>query len=232
MRYQIPRQTKDLYKQNHFFKIENFYSESLIALLNSEIAKTIKNNPSKTNAYSPLPFFQHYNLWQKNREILKQISKINLVEMVSQLHLVDKIRLGFDLLFPQSLPFDSFPSYFFTDNRTKLSFSSLFKSISPILCLILVCLKKDSENSLSDSLIFSLHPGDIAIIHPEASFDLGKYDKTPVEYLIVGYTTQDAIYAASMEDSHPYVLKHMGYVFNEPLDDARHPIIWRSGEIK
>lgn len=174
-------------------------------------------------------YLQGRDLWRSHLPLRKFLTQPQFAALASELTGIHPLRLGYDQLLPArpekarlySAPEEGVYAQFL-DTTFSLQEISCLEGIA---CGVIVSLKgSDSRETTLEP--FPRAPGHVLFFLPNRPIEwqhLYAYPKGRF-YLIV-YTHSVAHYRLQPSDPHLHALKHLGYIFNDPLNDRLNPII-------
>jgi hypothetical protein len=224
MHFTITADHRFFFTKNHYIEFEGIIPLDQVSLLkkNAEetIAKRLRISPEKLKEKNaPELYFAGYDLWRDNQEIKKITHKQVFASLASELLQASPLRYSFD-------------QYFATFQCHAASPYSIPYSLQNISCIqplaggLLLPL-----NDLSSPPTFfpmPLKTGNGLFI--SSTFALPwphLFSTCGFCFLLIVYAMEKSFFRADSHDPHAAALKKLGYVFNDPLKDAIHPIIFR-----
>ncbi|WP_068469058.1 hypothetical protein [Candidatus Protochlamydia phocaeensis] len=242
MKFAIAKEHKNFFQKQGMIEFEGFISSDQLALFNQAIDQALESRmdiPAERLRLqsSENLFLQGRDLWRANESLRKLVCQPRLAEIASELIEKKPLRLGYDQLFPARYQEKFSPS---PQQRTYAQFLAqttnleTISSLQGVACGLMLCLGaagntvRESEPALEGLDIFPSSPGQAIFFQPQAMANLEFLYAHPGHrfYLIV-YAQASAYYQLQPQDPHTHALKHLGYVFNDKLNDKLNPIVYR-----
>ncbi len=224
MRFAITADHQDFFTKNHYIEFEGILPLDQVSLLkkNAEvtIAKRLRIPPEKFKEKSaPELYFAGYDLWRNNEEIKKIAHKQAFASLASELMQAVPLRYGYD-------------QYFATYQCNAASPYDLPYSLQDISCIhpLVGGLLLPLQDLPSPPTFFPmpLKVGNGLFISPTFALPWPHLFSTcGLCFILIAYAAEKAIFRADSHDPHAVALKKLGYVFNDPLKDSIHPIVFR-----
>ena len=240
MKFAITKEQRDFFQKQGWIEFEELISSDQLVLSNHTINKILADRLHKPleklgQLTSEQVFLQGRDLWRSNPSLF-QLTKLRFAEIASEL--IDKkpLRLGYDQFFPspdQAQPAKGTPHAYshFIGNTASLEAVSCLQGI---VCALMLALGPENNPSSGEATaaeginVFSATPGNAIFFLPHFPVNWGNLHAYPSQrfYLIV-YTQAMAYYQLQPKDPHTHSLKHLGYIFNDQLNDKLNPIVYR-----
>ncbi len=241
MKFAITKEHRDFFQKQGWIEFEELLSSDQVVFSNQTIDKILVDRLHKPleklgQLSSEQLFQQGRDLWRSNPSLVQLTKQTRFAEIASELIEKKPLRLGYDQFFPspaQAQPTKGTPHVYaqFIANTTSLEAVSCLQGI---VCALMLALGPES-NPLSDETIpaeginvFSATPGNAIFFLPHFPVNWSYLQAFPSQrfYLIV-YTQAMAYYLLQPKDPHAHALKHLGYIFNDQLNDKLNPIVYR-----
>lgn len=235
MKFAVASEHRDFYHKNQLIEFNDLLTPEHLAELNKQINEYLATKlgiPAYKvkNASPEAQFSAGRDLWRVNDPLKRMILSPKLAEIGSELIEKKPLRIGYDQLFPEAKPI--FDPYAVKDNYS--NFVQKHRSLHEVSCLrdiacgLMLCLSGPEQMKSETQSIFSQTPGSGVYFDPELSVDFNEIEEYGNHrYLLIVYCLQSAVYALNQDDPHTHALKHLGYVFNDRLNDKLNPIIFR-----
>lgn len=224
MKFSINSEQRNFFRKNGIIEFENLLSKEKVENLKRGFEEIlVELVPNLIKASPKEIFLKGRDLFRKSAKVKKEITHHRLLALLFELVQEKPIRLGFDQVFP---PFnENFYSEFFLKKKSFESFSS----VQNLLCLLNICIQGEGPPpDLQEGDPFPSKPGNGIFFAPTYEVDFEKLnlhkDQT---FLLIGFTQQHSQYLYMPEDPQCHILKKIGYVFGDHLDDSLHPVIFR-----
>lgn len=240
MKFATSKEHRDYFNQNGLIEFETFLSPEHVSQLNQSIDQALAqrlNCPSSQlkQMTSEQLFLNGRDVWRVEDKIRRLISQPHFGEIASELLGKKPIRLGYDQLLPaRHYAAMKRPSVYGTFLEQSASLEEI-SCLDHLLCGLIICLSPETEDSQPTDLpplegmdIFPSQPGHAIFFQPQAKINLSSLYRHPGQrfYLVV-YTQANAHYYLQLRDPHTYALKHLGYIFQDPLKDKLNPVVLR-----
>jgi hypothetical protein len=224
MRFAITADHRDFFTKNRYIEFEGILPLDQAALLKKHIeetiAKRLRISPEKLQEKNaPELYFSGYDLWRDNEEIKKIAHKQAFASLASELMQTVPLRYGFD-------------QYFATYKCNAASPYDLPFSLQDISCIYPLAggllLPLQDLSSPPTFFPLPLKAGDGLFI--SSTFALPwphLFSTCGLCFFLIVFAAAKAFFRADSHDPHAVSLKKLGYVFNDQLKDAIHPIIFR-----
>jgi hypothetical protein len=224
MRFAITADHREFFTKNRYIEFEEILPNDQVALLkkNAEetIAKRLRITPEKLKEKNaPELYSAGYDLWRDNEEIKKISHKQAFSSLASELMQAIPLRYGFD-------------QYFATYQCSATSPYDVPYSLQDISCIHPLAggllLPLQDLSSPPTFFPMPLKIGNGLFISPTFALPWPHLFSTcGLCFFLIGYAAEKASFCADSHDPHAVSLKKLGYVFNDPLKDAIHPIVFR-----
>ncbi len=221
MRLAISPDHKEFFLKNNYIEFEELLSAGQLADLRKSadetLASRIKISASKPG-YSPskAAFHAGYDLWRDNASVKKAVQKKEFALLASELFQTLPLRCAFDQYFSTAqISTSPFPE------ATTLQESSCLTPLAGALILLLDDLLKPLS-----SFPLPINAGNGLFISPSLPIPWPEIFSLPdLKMLIIGYSGKKTMFSAGTRDPRAMDVKMQGYVFNEFLNDSKHPIL-------
>lgn len=222
MRFALTADHREFFLKNHFIELEEILSlektASLKQMLEESLAKRLHTSPPKLIQKSPSELYQAgYDLSRESPLLKKTTHKNTFALLASELFQLPFLRYGFDqyiIGIPSSL--------------SPLSTAPLqeISCLSPLAGALLLSLH-DLSTPLS-SFPFPQKAGHALFFSSTLPIPWPELFTTPdVYFLLIAYAQEKTLFRPNTSDPHASSLKKLGYVFNDFLSDAHHPVLLR-----
>lgn len=231
MRYDLPPKLVSFYKDKGFIELENLLSEEELYEISRECDSLLKqklksHNLALSEVSLKTSFQEGWNLHEDSPILQKFISQKKLIEIVSQLTGLNKLKVGFTQVFrtfdkTQSESDETLPPIFY--HYTSLDDVSCLQGLQ-IGCMIhLVSERAISQDPLVDiehakGILHPLpmHPKSITFFNSKFPFSLDPLpDFSHQLYLLVTFGRENMVYVDQPKDPHNHELKKQGLVFGD-----------------
>ena len=223
MRLALTADHKEFFLKNNYIEFEGLLTPEQVAILkkNAEeaLASRLKLNPSRLKDQPTKELFQAgYDLWRGSAAVKKTVHKKEFALLASELFQTIPIRCAFDQYISTALRSASpFPE------TLTLQESSCLSPLAGALVLPLDDLMKPIP-----SFPMPMNAGSGLFIAPALEMPWPELFAAPnFSFLIIGYSGARTLFAPDTRDPRAVNVKMLGYVFNENLNDAKHPILLR-----
>ena len=223
MRLALTADHKEFFLKNNYIEFEGLLTPEQVTILkkNAEeaLASRLKLNTSRLKDQPTKELFQAgYDLWRDNAAIKKTVHKKEFALLASELFQTIPIRCAFD-------------QYICTTQGSASPFSEVL-TLQESSCLTplagALVLPLDDLIKPISSFHMPLNAGNGLFISPSLQIPWPELFATPnFSFLIIGYSGARTLFAADTCDPRAVNVKMLGYVFNESLKDAKHPILVR-----
>lgn len=235
MKFAVASEHRDFYHKNHLIEFNELLNPDQLADLNKQINEYLAPKLGipvykVKNASPEAQFNVGRDLWRVNDSLKRMILSPKLAEIASELIEQRPLRIGYDQLFPESKPlFDRFAV-----KENYLTYIQKHRSLHEVSCVrdiacgLMLCLAGPEQMPSEKPSIFSRTPGSGVFFNPELSVDFSEIEEYgDHRYLLIVYGLSSAVYALNQDDPHTHALKHLGYIFNDKLNDRLNPIVYR-----
>lgn len=242
MKFAIAKEHRDFFQKQGIIEFEDFLSSDQLKLFNQAVDQALAERLSMpVERLKLLPsesfFAQGRDLSRANEVLRKYVCQARFAEIASELIEKKPLRLGYDQLFPARYQAKFGPEQKqkvytqFIEQTTDLETISCLQGV---VCGLMLCLGTTGQSIPEESVpvegidIYPRQPGHAIYFNPKTAINLHNLYAHPGQrfYLIV-YTQATAHYQLQTHDPHTHTLKHLGYVFNDKLNDKLHPIVYR-----
>ncbi len=221
MRLAITPDHKEYFKKNQYIEFEGLLSPAQVAALKKNAEETLSSRlklpTAKLKEKPAAELFQAgYDLWRNNETIKKTVQKKDFALLASELFEILPIRLAFDeyIHTTQGSPFQE---------AWSLQETSCLSPLAGALILPLEDLMKPIS-----SFPIPINSGHGLFISPTLPIPWPElFANAELRVLIIGFATKQTAFCADTRDPHAVHLKKLGYVFNDTLNEALHPILIR-----
>lgn len=221
MRLALSADHKEFFLKNNYIEFEELLSpaqaEELRKNADEALASRIRISATKPG-YSPAKaaFHAGYDLWRDNAAVKKAVHKKEFALLASELFQTLPLRCAFD----QYLSTAQTSASPFSEGAT-LQESSCLTPLAGALFLVL----EDLLRPLS-SFPLPINAGNGLFISPSLPIPWPEIFSLPdLKMLIIGYSGKRTMFSADTRDPRAADVKMQGYVYNEFLSDAKHPIL-------
>ncbi len=226
MRFSLNLQHRDFFNLHHVIEFEKLLTPEQAKHIKQEaekiVARRLHLTPAKLTTTSSATLFKNgYDIWRESDEIKKATQKLSTVEIAAELFHTQPLRMGSDqLIITNTSALSPFPE------PTTLQDIS---SIKPLAGGFLLQLENLPDDPIYSIPSFPLprqagHGLFIASTHPIPWPTL--FSLPHLCCLLMTFAPQKSYYKQEMKDPHSVALKKLGYVFNEPLREPLHPIVY------
>ena len=202
-----------------YVELESFFGEkacsSLLSAVEQEIEQRRKDNPVYSLESPSLLY--GYDLALSSKRVQKEVFSHQLAQAAFALIRKKPLRYAFDVLW---------------DSNTALSRATIdaVSSISPVMLSVVIALEDQPTLDASPSVAFEYasfpkQRGSVAFVSPQTTFSVQK--PLSGKYLILAYSSANAVYRLQPSDPHTHFLKSFGYVFGDQLKESTHPLLFR-----
>lgn len=239
MKFAIVKEHRDFFQKNGWIEFENFLSPDELTHVNhaldQALAERLHTPVEKLRQLSSdQQYVQSRDLWRLNDSLRKFATQPRLAEIASELIEKKPLRLGYDQLLPARYqpklvePTHSVYTHFIGQTAELATISCVQEVLGGVM-IALGGKKEDSaDREIEGVSVFPSQPGNVIYFQPQLPVNWQNLYAYPGQrfYFIV-YTTAVAHYHLQPKDPHTHTLKHLGYVFNDKLNDRLHPIVYR-----
>lgn len=239
MKFATAKEHRDFFQKNGWIEFENFLSTDELMQVNHAIdlalAERLNTSPEKLRQLSSDKLYlQSRDLWRVNTPLRKFVTQVRFAEIASELIEKKPLRLGYDQLIPvryQTKMLEQIhPTYtHFIEQTVDLATISCVQQVLGGLIIALGGKTAETvEKEIEGVSVFPRQAGNVIYFQPHLPVNWQNLYAYPGQrfYLIV-YTQMRANYYLQPQDPHTHTLKHLGYVFNDKLNDHLHPIVYR-----
>lgn len=240
MKFAINKEHRIFFEKYGWIEFEDLLSNEQLALANRAVDQVLTARlnvcPEELHLSSNEKFYlQGRDLWRSNAFLHRLTTQMRFVEIGAELIKKKPLRLGYDQLFPAC-----YQMPFFQETSTSYSrFLEQISSLEKVSCLqgiaygLLFALggkekiKSESEIPLEGIDIFPSQPGYAIFFQPHILVNWSHlYKHLGQRFYLVVYTFAAAHYYLQPKDPHTHLLKRLGYIFNDQLNDKLNPIVY------
>jgi hypothetical protein len=222
MKFALTREQRFFFQEKGFIEFDEFISKKQIDAINKAIDEAL--SPIKSTASAEEQFLQGRDLWRRNDSLRKWASFPFFGEIIADLTLQKPIRLGYDQILPGVDADEAGIYYNYLNQESTLAESSCVKGIVGALIL---CLSSEKGEPHEGDL-FPYRAGSAIFLGPNTPWDRKKiFNHSEQRYYLIVYTEFLAWYQLQPNDAHTHNWKQFGYIINEQLTSAHHPIVFR-----
>jgi hypothetical protein len=223
MRFVLTPDQKEFFRKHHYIEFEGMLSSAQAALIEHQaqelVAQRLESRSSKAIAITPLTLYKAgFDVWRERPDIKKATQKLSTVHIASELFDTIPLRIAFDqYCFSPSFqsPFEKHFSLIELSSIKPLAGAILFalQDISDLPKDFSFPLPKKAGNALFLSSLFPLPwPSLFSVAH--------------LHFYLVVFAPGKSFYRPEPNDPHSPFFKKLGYVFNDPLKESLHPILF------
>lgn len=153
------------------------------------------------------------DLWRRDPAVKKIINSKDFAQLAGELTGARAIRLGYDQMVGPQL--------------TAMASLHDMTCIQGIVCGVLVCIQKPSDDEEEFSEFFPQHVGTALFFSADCPIpfeDLAAAHKD--SYFLLVYAAKDAVYIHQDGDPFLHEWKKLGYTFGDRLKDLHHPMLY------
>lgn len=240
MKFATAKEHRDFFQRNGWIEFENFLSTDELTQVNQAVdqalAERLNTPPEKLRQLSSDKLYlQSRDLWRVNTSLRKFAIQARFAEIASELIEKKPLRLGYDQLIPVRYPtkLSEQVHHVYTHFIEQTVDLATISCVQEVLCGLIIALGGSKVEEAADKetegvSVFPHQPGNVIYFQPNLPVNWQNLYTYPGQrfYLIV-YTHLRANYYLQPQDPHTHALKHLGYVFNDKLNDYLHPIVYR-----
>ncbi len=240
MKFAIVKEHRDFFQKNGWIEFENFLSPDELTqaneALDQALAERLHTSVEKLRQFSSdQQYLQSRDLWRLNAFLRKLATQPRFAEIASELIEKKPLRLGYDQLLPARYPTNKLlePTHsIYTHFLEQTAELATISCVQEVLGGVMIALGGKKEDSAGHEIegvsVYPLQPGNVIYFQPHLPINWQNLYAYPGQrfYFIV-YTSVVAHYHLQPQDPHTHTLKHLGYVFNDKLNDRLHPIVYR-----
>lgn len=223
MRFALTADHREFFNKNRYIEFENMLSLSQVALLKKNadeaLAARLRLPVNKLSEKPSTELYQAgYDLWRDNEAMKKTMQKNAFATIASELFQVVPLRYAFD-------------QYFYITKGSTAPFPQPFSlqetsCLSPLAGALLLPLEDLMQPIVSFPL--PINAGRGLFISPSLPLPWTELFSTQgLRFILIAFAMEKTFFLADTRDPHAVNLKKLGYIFNELLTDARHPILLR-----
>lgn len=243
MKFSTAKEHRDFFQKHGWIEFEEFLAHQQLAELNLAINKELAKRTGDLEEKIPYLssekiFLQGRDLWRGNESIKKFVVQPRLAEVVEELIEKKPLRLGCDQIFPpcQEALFAQESSQIYSKFLKQTQTLQAVSCYQGVACGVMIALSEQGDEggeggamiSLEGANIFPSQPGNILFFQPNLPVNWSyPFRFLKRRYLLILYTFANAYYKLEASDPHTHILKRLGYVFNDKLNDKLNPIVFR-----
>jgi hypothetical protein len=202
-----------------YVELESFFGEKSCSSLLFAIEQEIEQRRKQNSTYSleDPSLLYGYDLALSSKKVQKEVFSHQLAQAAFALIRKKPLRYAFDVLW---------------NSHTVLARVAIdaISSISPVMLSVVIALEDQSSLESSPPVPFEYasfpkQRGSVAFVSPQTMFNIQK--PLSGKYLILAYSSANAVYRLLPSDTHTHFLKNFGYVFGDQLKESTHPLLFR-----
>lgn len=242
MRFTINKEQRDFFQKKGWIEFEDLLKKDQIISLQSSLEQALAERlkvPLSQLGKQPAErlYHQGHDLWRSNSALQQFVMQPRFGEIIVELIGKKVLRLGYDQLFPSldRSPLSSSPSFYAPFMEKGLSLEEI-SSVKELACGIMIAFGEQKEQMLPQQEelqeekinIFLSQPGHVLFFNPRLPIAWDRLaDQMGQRFYLIAYTFALSSYQLQPNDPHTHTLKHLGYIFNNPLNDKVNPIVYR-----
>lgn len=220
MNFAVIGKHRDFFRKQGWIEFEELLSAAQLERLNIEIesvlARRLHLPPPVIPKTAPEKLYANgRDLWRDSPLLKRHFLDKSLAEIASELIEQKPLRFGYDQLLPTAV----------------LSYANIFSHtiqeiscIQHLLCAALLCLSP-AEGQVIASL--PQKPGNAVFFAPHSPLPLDQLQALSGGlYLLLTYTTPNAVYCMEKRDPHLHHFKTLGYSYGDRLKDTLNPLVY------
>lgn len=231
MKLSTAKEHRDFFQRNGWIEFEALMNDDAVNQADKALHLVLAERlNTKAEALSYLSsekvFLQGRDTWRSHPFLHKLVTQLRYAEIASELIEKKPLRLGYDQYFQIPSRTDSLFPFF--EKTATLESISCIKGVSCGLMLALEDAPSRENVSTEGVNIFPSKAGNGIFFKPDLEINwrnIFSYAGQPF-YLIV-YTSAYSNYILQPDDPNTHMLKRLGYVFNDKLNDSLHPFVYR-----
>jgi hypothetical protein len=240
MKFAIAKEHRDFFQKHGLVEFEEFLSQEQLMIMNQAIDQVLAErlkvpSPRLSLLSSEQLFLQGRDLWRANDNLKKNVCQPRFAEIASELIEKKPLRLGYDQFFPARYQsrFSPEQQRVYTQFIEQSVSLESISCMSGILCGLMLCLGEEKAVSEAEFCgeginVYPSKPGHAIYFNPQILVNWQHlYRHSPFRYFLIVYTQATSHYQLVVNDPHTHFLKHLGYIFNDKLNDRLHPIVYR-----
>ncbi len=247
MRFTVNKEQRDFFQKKGWIEFEDLLKEEQIQAiqrpLEEVLAERLKVSTSQVGKQpAERLYHQGHDLWRSSPILQHFIMQPRFGEIAVELIGRKVLRLGYDQFFPPLHPpsLSSLPLSFYAPFMGRGLSLEEVSSIRGVACGMMIALgektgsvlqKEEASGEVSEGQkidIFPFRAGHVIFFRPHlpVAWDCLAHHVGQRFYLIV-YASSLSYYQLQPNDPHTHALKHLGYIFNDPLADKLNPVVYR-----
>lgn len=241
MKFSTAKEHRDFFQKHGWIEFDDLLSPEQLNTANQEIdqvlAERLNVSVSRLKTFGSEKIYLHgHDVWRSKSFLQKLITQTRFAEIASELIERRPLRLGYDQLFPARMqkPFSDEAAQVYSQFLEQTTSLESVCCLQGVICGFMISLS-DQEVELSEEKvslggidIFPSRPGNVIFFQPNVLINWSDlYSHLGQRFYMVVYTQPYANYLLEPKDPHTHSLKRLGYIFNDKLNDALNPIIYR-----
>lgn len=241
MKYSTAKEHRDFFQKHGWIEFEGLLSIDQLKGLNEGVDQVLAerlNVPlSRLKTFGSEKIYLHgHDLWRSKMFLQKLITQTRFAEIAAELIEKKPLRLGYDQLFParKHKPFSDEAAQVYSQFIDQTTSLQAVCCLQGVICGFMIALSQpegeaSEEKPLLDGIdIFPSKFGNVIYFQPNIPINWNHlYSHLGQRFYMVVYTQAYAHYQLEVKDPHTHSLKRLGYIFNDKLNDALNPIIYR-----
>lgn len=244
MKFSTDKEHRDFFQKHGWIEFEDMLSADQCHTVKDEIdrvlAERLKIRPQEVS-YLPAEklYMQGRDLWRASAILQKFAMNLRFVEIAVELVEKRMLRFGYDQFFlePNQNGSSEEPSQSYTRFLKEPLSLQACSYVHGVSCGLMVSLERKENHEISEEEetissegmdIFPSKPGHVIYFQPNIPINWKNfYRHVGQSFYLIVYANNNAYYQLEPQDPHTHMLKRLGYVFNDKLNDRLHPIIFR-----
>lgn len=201
MHYVLSADQKAFFEKHGFIEFEGLIPDELLADM-----KKCKGSGTR-------------DVSRQDPKIKKIITGPQLSKLVADFSMHKRLRFAYDEVY--ELP----------SRRQDIRSLAENSCIQGLVCGLMICLEGEGDSETANRLPCSPYPkkpGSATLFLATSTWDESLFQEAPKQrFLLIAYALPTALYVYNEKDPHTHLLKKLGYVFGDRLNETCHPTLSR-----